>query len=56
MDLFLQLDKHIRDAYVAGDKDKLLAIAGTLSLYADETCLRWALQRAEDYKVAEVPA
>jgi hypothetical protein len=56
MEDFLALDKHIRDAYVAGDKDLLLTIASTLALHSDEKALRWALQRAEDYKKAEVTA
>jgi hypothetical protein len=46
-DSFMELDKHIRDAYVAGDKDALLAIAGVLALYADETGLRAGILRAE---------
>ena len=39
MDKFLALDKIIRDAYVAGDKDTLLRVAGMLALRADEQTL-----------------
>lgn len=39
---FLDFDRILRDAYVAGDKDALLTIAGTLALFADERALELA--------------
>jgi hypothetical protein len=52
MDKFLALDKIIRDAYVAGDKDLLLKVAGVLALHADERTLGTVLRTLEDAEVS----
>jgi hypothetical protein len=52
MDKFLALDKILRDAYVAGDKDALLRIAGVLALYADDRTLGTVLTALEKKEVS----
>ena len=47
MDEFLAVDKIIRDAYAAGDKDTLLRVAGVLALHAAPDDLLRALNALE---------
>ena len=56
LERFLELDRHIRDAYVAGNHLKVLAIAGTLAIYASDKALTEGLRRAKAHDAEAVTA